>query len=188
MTRRAISIGLAAAYLFWLLWPRPWMPRREPRAPSALAGARVPDAAPDRAASQAAVLLLAPDETPFAAERVLRAAGVPFTRTSSLDAALAHRLVLVPLGEKAPRMSREERLRLRAFVEDGGTLVVQTAGLLPWPEITGLDSAAPSRRRGRIVFRPQADLALRALPPGGEELTLTARGTARGIWTAGLTP
>lgn len=192
MIRRSL-LGLSSfLFLFWLLWPRAWLPSFVSVPPSLLIAsadaellADDGDASPDAAA----ILLLASDQEAFAAARVLRSAGVPFVVTRGVAEALAHRLVIVPAGERAMRLPQEDRLALGAFAANGGTLVVQAAGQAPWPELTGLESAAPSRRRRRLAFRADSDDGFRLLTrPELREVRLASDAVSEGIWTAALTP
>lgn len=192
MIRRSALALLTFLFLFWLLWPREWLPARvnsltplEIGSPNEELIADAPAFSPNGAS----ILLLAPDQEAFAAARVLDAAGVPFTTTRDLASALARRLVVVPAGERAMRLSFDQRELLKTFVANGGTLVVQAAGARPWPELTGLESASPSRRRRRLVFLTAADAGLRALTrPEQREIRLASDATGDGIWTSALTP
>lgn len=192
MIRRLLLDLLGACFLFWLLCPRAWLPARRhgflPLAVPSMNAALLSDAAAD-SPDAVAVVLLAPDQDAFAAARVLRSAGVPFTVTRDLDAALRHRMVFVPGGEKAIHLTTEQRVSLRVFVNAGGTLIVQSAGLPVWPELTGVAVSAPSRGRRLIDFRPRADAGFRDLTsPGLRTVRLASDSVSEGIWTAGLTP
>jgi hypothetical protein len=191
MIRRFILGALSFAFLFWLLWPRAWLPSIEARAPRLEIASSDEDLLSDpggRSPDAVAILLLAPDQDAFGAARILRAAGVPFLTTRSMADALSRRIVLVPAGERAMRVNPEDRDLLRAFVAKGGILIVQAQGQSPWPELTGLESASPSRSRRRIVFRPQSDDGFRLLThPELREIRLASDAVSEGIWTSGLT-
>jgi peptidoglycan/xylan/chitin deacetylase (PgdA/CDA1 family) len=202
----------ALLFLFWLLWPRAWIPSswrydaaggaaaaaaaaraariEEPETPGA-AVARVNEETarePERSSDQVAVLLLVPTQDAFPAERTLRAAGVPFMVTRDLTAALAHRIVFVPASDHRMDLKKSDVERLRAFVSAGGTFVLQETALSPWPDLTGVARVAPARSRRRISFRPEADPGF-ALLDRPEELVipLASPATETGVWTGALT-
>jgi hypothetical protein len=176
-------------FLFWLFWPRAWMPRATQAQLDELGSAGGPLLeAPPRVPGQAVILLLAPDEDAFPAARVLRSAGVPFGVSRDVSALSGRRLAVVPLAEKMPRLNDADRRALKRFVTEGGTLFIQTTGLLPWPELTALQSVSPKRTRRLLLFRRQADPALEVLPPALRRISLSDASVSKGPWTAGLNP
>ncbi len=206
MIRKALLQLAATLFLFWLLWPREWIPRewrfaaggpgaaaREgaPAAPEIGTAARAAEQAallPDRSPDQVAILLLDASQDALAAERALRAAGAPFTVTSDLGAALGHRLVFVPAGDRRMSLNRADVERLSAYVSGGGVLAVQATALAPWPDLTGVARVAASRSRRRIRFRAGADPGFGFLVrPEQLEIPLASSSTEAGVWTGGLT-
>ena len=205
MIRRVMLWLSALLFLFWLLWPRAWIPRSWRydddgfAPPEADAGPETPRAAaartdeesarePERSPDQIAVLLLNAWQDAFAAERTLRAAGAPFMVTRELGAALAHRIVFVPAGDRRMNLKKTDAERLRAYVSAGGTLVLQETALAPWPDLTGIARVDPSRTRHRISFRPGADPGFAFLDrPEELVIPLASPATSEGPWTAGLT-
>lgn len=202
MIRRLALWTTAALFLFWLVWPRAWLPRRwaaRERAAEALLpglGIRSADAAAGgplrpapvaRSSDQVAVLLAGPAQSSFAAEVALRAAGLPYTVERDAETAYARRIVLVPADDEPMRLGRAGLDRLTRFVAEGGTLIVQATALAPWPEVTGVAAVIPSRERRSIAFRPGDDEGFAGLVRP-EELTvpLAAPASEEGPWTGGL--
>ncbi|MDE2511370.1 MAG: hypothetical protein KGL74_09630, partial [Elusimicrobia bacterium] len=192
MIRRGLITLFTFFFLFWLFWPRAWLPSgTDAITPLEILSPNSEMIADDGLSSpdDAVILLLAPDQEAFPGARVLRTAGVPYVTTRDLSAALTHRFVFLPSGEKTVRMSARDRARLGAFVAGGGTLVVQAAGPLQWPELTGLQSAAPSRRRRRLVFVEGSDSGFRNLTrPEQKEIRLASPSIGDGVWTSALIP
>ncbi|MFI5344893.1 MAG: hypothetical protein ACHQ51_00820 [Elusimicrobiota bacterium] len=192
MIRRFILTALTFLFLFWLFWPRAWLPsgaltiaRLEVLSPNTdmIADAR------DFASGDAAILLLAPDQEAFAAGRVFRSAGIPFMTTRDTGEAFTHRLVIIPAGDHGMRLSARERARLGAYVAGGGTLIMQVLGPVQWGDLTGLESISPSRGRRRLIFVPAADDGFRYLNlPELQEVRLASNAIGDGVWSAALKP
>jgi hypothetical protein len=141
------------------------------------------------ASGGAAILLLAESQQALAAARVLEAAGLPFTVTPDLAAALRQRLVFVPLDERSLHLGGQRREALRSYVAAGGLLVLQMPAGDPWTELTGVQRARPARSRRRMVFRAQSDAGFQHLEQAEElEIPLASPRVRECIWTAGLRP
>jgi len=192
MIRRAVLVSLLSLFLFWLLWPRAWLPSGasavtalEIRSPNdeLLADAR------DFSAKDAVILLLAPEHEAFASARVLRAAGVPFIVTRDLLSAITHHMIVVPAGEHTLRLPARDRARLGAFVAGGGTIVFQATGVIQLLDLTGVSGGEASRRRRRINFTQLSDDGFRYLTrPELREIRLASDAIEEGFWTSSLRP
>lgn len=200
MIRRLVLNALAFLFLFWLFWPRAWLPaawrarEREAEARiadsmpgSLLAGGPERPAAAERSSVQAAVLVLPGAEDAFPAEAALRAAGIPYCVVGDTTAAFAHRIVIVPAGDRPLPARRELVDAVGRYVEEGGVLVVQAPSLAPWPDVTGVSSVKPSRARRSLVLRAGLDEGFAALTaPEQKEVPLAAPSAPEGPWTGGL--
>lgn len=178
------------AFLFWLFWPRAWLPTWD-QASAPVEPAETPEelqsAAPDQSPSQAAVLLLDRAQDAFPTGVALRDAGVPYTVTGDLRAALSHHLVIVPPDERPLRLSKVDLQDLSDFVSKGGTLVVQETGYAQWPELTGIVSVSPKRTRRRLEFEGSDPALVHLDKPEELSVPFSSPKIAEGIWTAGLT-
>ncbi|MFA6318992.1 MAG: hypothetical protein WC943_16400 [Elusimicrobiota bacterium] len=134
----------------------------------------------------AAVLLMGPGHQALPAARALIQAGIPFCVTHDLQTALSHRMVLIPTDDRSLRPGPEVLSRLKAYVQQGGTLILQTPPDL-LQGLTGLYAENPRRTRHRLSFRTAADAGLVYLDePEEAEIRLAGRRTAEGPWTHGL--
>ena len=135
---------------------------------------------PEASRSEAAVLLLAPDQPSAAAAAALGSAGIPFTITRDLTAALRRPFVLIPFSETPVELTPALRARFDAFARAGGTLVMQAPVGDPWALLTGLAHAAASRERRAIAFGAHS-----AAAPELTRIPLAARGS-EAPWTRAL--
>ncbi|MBI5622240.1 MAG: hypothetical protein HY924_00530 [Elusimicrobia bacterium] len=134
----------------------------------------------------AAVLLMGSGHQALPAARALGQAGVPFSVTHSLEEALLHRMVIIPVDDHSLRPGPEVLARLKGYAEQGGILVLQTPPDL-LQTLTGIYAENPRRTRRRLAFRSAADEGFKYLDePEEAEIRLASKRTAEGPWTHGL--
>ncbi|MBI5883142.1 MAG: polysaccharide deacetylase family protein [Elusimicrobia bacterium] len=134
----------------------------------------------------AAILLLGPGHQALPAAQALSIAGIPFSVTHELEDALVHRLVFIPTDDRSLRPGPVVLARLKVFVEQGGTLVLQTPPDL-LGTLTGIYAENPRRTRHRLGFRSAADEGFKYLDePEESDIHLASRRTPEGPWTHGL--
>lgn len=188
MKRRRLPLLLGAFALLFFSLRR--LPRRETALPiedPGSANAELLAAFPSRASGQFSILLLADSQQALPAKRALEAAGISFAITRDLATALRHALVFIPADDRSMKLSLPQRDALKAFVEEGGTLILQAPMAELWRELTGIERLASHRGRRRLSFLASDDPALRYLDePQEREVPLASAGTSQGFWTSGL--
>lgn len=205
MIRNFLWRALVALFLFWLFWPRAWMPdswvRHDRALNEALARApalrlfpgvptlSLPGQPRERAGAcaggaTAAVLAFTPEADSFSAAAALRAAGISYCATSDPAQAFSRRLVVVAQQDHPLPRDAASRQAARAFVDSGGALVLQGEAAQDWKDLAGLTAARASRARRLVVFASFGDDALAALAsPALRRLPLAAPASPEAPWT-----
>ena len=139
-------------------------------------------------ASPLAEYCFSPDEPGFAAKHAAAAMGIPFVHAATLPEALKQPMVVLA-GEMPGRlMTPSVEAQLTAYVEAGGTLVLDDPESRVALNLAGAGAIVPSTQRYTLRFRPETgDPGLaRLLAPEAQEISLGSRGAGRAVKTQAL--
>lgn len=140
-------------------------------------------------ASPIAEYCLSPGESGFAAKHAAAAMGIPFVHTATLSEALKQPMVVLA-GEMTGRlMTPSVEAQLSAYIEAGGTLVLDDPESRAALNLVGASNIVPSTQRYALTFQPETgDPGLaRLLTPESRKIPLGSHGAGRAVKTQAFT-